>query len=463
MSERKDETSSESAEPVQGEEQTAFPPLPIEPETNELETDDHSVRVIGYVILFVTFGLFGGWAFFAPLDSAALAPGVVTVKGYRKTVQHLEGGIVEDILVRDGENVEKGELLIRLDDTQSRAQLGVIRAQYIAAKAQEARHLAERRGLDKVVYPEELQGSDPRLVEARESEDEVFSANTTAYEGEVSVLRQRQEQLRSQITGLQALIDSKQDRVDSFEEQIEEHRALLSDGYADKMLLRELERNRSMLLGEIAEHQASIARFKTGIGETELEIIQLTKNFQSEVAARMSEVRSKLFDLEERLAAVRDTVRRTEIRAPESGMVFNLAVHTIGGVVRPATPILEIVPQAEELIVEARVSPVDIDRVTPGMTSEIRFSAFKQATTPVIDGRLLSLSADRLVNEQDGMPYYLARVEISEEGASNLERLDLTLLPGMPAEVLINTGSRTFFQYLMAPATNAFARSMIED
>ena len=427
----------------------------------ELKTSDISIRVIGFIILFITFGLFGGWATFAPLDSAALAPGVVTVKSYRKTVQHLEGGIVKDIVVRDGAQVEKGQLLIELDDTQARAQLGILRGQFITSKAQEARLLSEREGLKKIAYPEELADSDTRAIEARRSQDQVFLARKSAYEGEVSVLKQRIEQLRSQIKGLEALRGSKDDLAASYQEEIVDYRTLVNDGYADKQRLRELERNLARMKGETAEHQAEIARIEMQIGETKLQILQLQKEFQTEVAGLLGEAQAKLFDVNERIAAVQDTVSRTRILAPESGMVLGLTVHTIGGVISAGTPILDIVPQSEELIVEAQISPIDIDRVSTGMLAEIRFSAFKSATTPVIEGRLLSISADRLTNEQTGMPYYLGRVEVTEKGTRNLGNLQL--LPGMPAEVLINTGERTLLEYIVQPATNAFARSLIED
>jgi epimerase transport system membrane fusion protein len=196
-------------------------------------------------------------------------------------------------------------------------------------------------------------------------------------------------------------------------------------------------------------------------GETELQILQLKKDFHTEVVNQLSEVQSKLFDLRERERALTDRVERTVVRAPDSGMVLAMKVHTVGGVVRAGEPVLDIVPAASDLIVEAQVSPIDIDRVTVGMPADIRFSAFKQATTPVIEGVVTHISADRLTDEQTGMPYYLARVELTEKGREQLG--DLLLVPGMPAEVLINTGERTLLEYLIQPATNALARSFIED
>lgn len=431
----------------------------------ELPVADLPVRRIGYAILFLTFGLFGSWATFAPLDSAALAPGVVTVKNYRKTVQHLEGGIVRALHVRDGDQVAAGEVLIELDDTQASAEQEMVRSQLIAARALESRLLAERDGHDKVVFadsdPADRSSVDRRVREAQDSEAQIFQARRNSRLGEVDVLNKRVVQLEEQIRGFQAIIAGKQELSKSYSEEVSDLRALLSEGFVDKQRLREQERSLALLRAEIADLQSSIARARLQIGETQLQILQLNKDFASEVVDKLAEAQTQVFDLRERLAAVEDRARRTQIRAPEAGMVIGLQVHTVGGVISPGTPLLDIVPASEELIVEVQVSPVDIDRVTPGKLADIRFSAFNNSTTPVIEGRLTHVSADRLVNQETGVPYYLGRVELTEKGSKDLGKL--LLIPGMPAEVLINTGERTLLNYLVQPATNAFARSLIED
>jgi len=427
----------------------------------ELEVSDRKPRLIGLLILFVTFGMFGTWAAVAPLDSAALAPGVVTVKTYRKTVQHLEGGIVKEIHVRDGDQVEAGEVLLVLDDTQSQAELGIVQGQMIAAMAQEARLQAERDGLEKIVFPDSFDRQDPRVEEAVLSESQVFRARMNSHYGEIGVLEQRITQIAEQVKGLQAVNRSKQELMKSYREEIQDLTELLNDGFVDKQRLRDLERRVSELEGEMADNRSRIAQAEMQSGETELQILQLKKDFHTEVVNQLSEVQSKLFDLRERQRALTDRVERTVIRAPEAGMVLSMTVHTVGGVIRSGEPILDIVPAASDLVVEAQVSPIDIDRVSTGKLADIRFSAFKSATTPVIEGRVEHISADRLTNETTGMPYYLARVELTEEGREKLG--SLLLVPGMPAEVLINTGERTLLEYLVQPATNAFARSFIED
>lgn len=425
------------------------------------QIDDSPIRRIGFLILFLTFGLFGSWAVLAPLDSAALAPGVVTVKSYRKTVQHLEGGIVKTLRVRDGDVVKAGDVLIELDGTQTLAELEMVRSQLIAARAMENRLVAERDNLDSVTFAPTPEGSDPRVVEAQENERRIFVARRSARLGEIDVLKKRKVQLEEQIRGFQAVIASKQALSRSYRDEVGDLSALLKEGFVDKQRLLEQERSMTRMDSEVAELKSSIAQTRLQIGETELQIAQLQKDFVTEVVNQLAEVQTQVFDFSERLSAAQDRANRIQIRAPEAGMVLGMKVHTVGGVISPGTPLLDIVPASEDLIVEAQISPVDIDRVAIGKLADIRFSAFKSATTPVIEGRLTHVSGDRLINEDTGIPYYLGRIELTEQGRKDLG--ELLLVPGMPAEVLINTGERTLWSYVVQPATNAFARSLIED
>ncbi len=425
-----------------------------------LKTNDLPIRRVGYAVLFVTFGLFGSWATFAPLNSAALASGVVTVKSYRKTVQHLEGGIVKAIHVRDGDQVSIGDVLLELDGTQALAELEMVRSQLIASVALDARLVAERDGLDSVDFKDPI-SADLRVLEAQQNEVQVFQARRSARLGEIGVLQKRVVQLDEQIRGLNAVIAGKQKESAFYEEEVGDLSALLKEGFVDKQRLREQQRNAVRLLSEIAELKSSIASARLQIGETELQIMQLNKDFIAEVVTQQSEVQTTIFDLKERLAAAAERAERIRVRAPETGMVLGMQVHTVGGVIAPGTPLLDLVPASEDLVVEAQISPMDIDRIAVGKLADVRFSAFNSATTPVIEGRLAQVSADRLVNEQTGVPYYLGRIELTDKGRKALG--ELTLVPGMPAEVLINTGERTLLNYLVQPATNAFARSLIED
>jgi epimerase transport system membrane fusion protein len=429
--------------------------------TAQLPVDDRPTRRVGFLIVMVTFGLFGGWAVFAPLDSAALAPGVVTVKSYRKTVQHLEGGIVRELRVHDGDRVTAGDVLLVLDNTQARSETEMMRSQLIAARELEARLVAERDGAAEPAAVPDLDASDPRVREARDSEARIFQTRRNGLLGEIGLQEKAIRQIEEQIRGFRAIIASKQTLATSYQEEIVDLRALLAEGYVDKQRLREQERSLSRLQAEVAEHQSDSARAQVQIGEAELKILQLKKTFATEVAGQLGETRTKIYDLRERLATVQDRDKRTEVLAPESGMVMGMTVHTLGGVVNPGTPLMDIVPANEELIVEAQLSPTDIDRIVVGQLVDIRFSAFKSSATPVIEGQLLQVSADRLTNKETGTAYYLARVALTETGRKTLG--NLALVPGMPAEVLINTGARTLLQYLIQPASNAFARSLIED
>lgn len=420
----------------------------------------HGPRRIGMLIFILVFGVFGVWAAFAPLDSSAYGPGSVTVRSYKKVIQHLEGGIVADIVVRDGDRVQAGDPLLILDETQPLAQLEITRSQSIALRVREARLIAERDGLDEVIYPENLPSSDPRVAEEIAAQNGIFYARKSALENSVEILEQRVEQLQSQVVGLRALKQSKEQLAASYFEELQDTRTLLDRGFSDKNRLRDIERNYASFEGEAADLTASIAGTEVQIGETRLQILQQEREHQNEVVNELSETQTNLKDVRERINALQDIVNRTVVRAPDSGLVNGMRVHTEGGVIAPGSTIAEIVPADDELIVEARVSPNDIDRVSAGQKAMIRFSAFG-SSVPTIYGTVLSLSADSLVDEATNIPYYLARIEVTPEGMENLG--DLILLPGMPAEIFINTGSRTFLQYLFKPFSNALARSFNED
>ncbi len=437
------------------------------PIASPYSVDERRFRRFGIMIIVVIFGGFGLWAGLAPLSSAALAPGVVAVESYSKTVQHLEGGIVKEIAVRNGDYVESGRILIILDDTQPKAQLEILNGQYYIALAREARLLAQQNGANSVVYPDVMSAhaGDPRVKEALQTQDHTFSVQKQAHDGEISLYRRQIEQLRARVKGLHSQSASKDKLVQSFQHELEDYQALLKDGYAEMQRVREFERNLAQTEGERSELASGIAETELQIAETELKILQLNKDLQREVAKELAEVQAQLFELSERLQSLQDTVMRTVIKAPVSGMVMGLDIHTLGAVVPPGGDLLNIVPQGENLIVEAKVSPLDIDRVHVGQSAEVRFSAFKSRSTPKIDGSLIGLSADRLLDEKipNQEPYYLARVSISAEGVQSLLNADLKLLPGMPAEVLIHTGDRTMLQYLADPIKDSIARSFIED
>lgn len=432
----------------------------LDEHSDDMPTSDRGIRRIGVAIVLVTFGLFGTWAALAPLGNAVYGTGVVMVQSYRKTVQHLEGGIVKELLARDGDTVHKDDPLIVLDDSQLRSQFESTRNQLISTQAREARLRAERDELS-AIPPLTIGGTDSqRAKEAIEGEEQVFRTRKNSRLTEISVQRERIGQLKQQIIGLRDMIRTKVSLEKSYSSEITELKDLLSQGFVDKQRLLEQERKLDMLKSEVSDHESTITKTQLQISETELQIIQLNKNFSSEVAKELSDVQAKVFDLQETASALEDRLSRIVIRAPEDGMVLDMKVHTIGGVVGPGTPLLDIVPESSELVVEAHVAINDIDRISIGKLTDVHFSAFNSATTPVIEGIVTRISADRLKDEA-GEPYYLVRVKLTEKGLKRLG--DRKLQPGMPAEVLINAGERTMLQYLLKPASNVFIKSMIEE
>jgi membrane fusion protein, epimerase transport system len=433
-------------------------------------SDDRAICRQGVALVLVVFGGFGTWAALAPLHSAALAPGVMTVEHYRKTVQHLEGGIIRSLAVQDGDSVQQDQVLATLDDIQSRAQLEVVRGQLYSRTAQEARLAAQRDGLPVVHYPQDLLAhrEDPRVQDALRLQDHTFQARHAANDGARAVYRRQIEQLRAKVTGLQAQKVSRDRLVESYRGELADFTSLLKEGFTEKQKVEELDRALAQSEGHRGQLLSDMAASALQIAEIELKILQLQKDLQRDVAKELSEVQTELFQLREKVQSLESTVNRTVIKAPVSGMVLGLAVHTIGAVLPPGGRLLDIVPQHQTLIIDAQVAPIDIDRVTVGQVAEVRFSAFKTRDVPTIDGTLISLSADRIVgnnkeNQSGETAYYLARVAVSPNGLEALRAANLELVPGMPAEVLIKTGARTLVQYLMKPLTDTFTRALLED
>ncbi|EJL06624.1 MULTISPECIES: HlyD family type I secretion periplasmic adaptor subunit [Pseudomonas] len=428
---------------------------------SDLPVSDRKAHRLGMGIVGVTFGLFGTWAALAPLDGAAYAPGVVTVQTYRKTVQHLEGGIVKSVLAHDGDIVKRDDPLIILDDAQLRSEYEATQSLLIAARAMESRLIAERDGLPAIDFGPMSDPASVRGEEARQGETQVFNARRGSRLGQIAVLRERIGQLHQQIKGLESMIAVKVRLEKSYSGEIGELSDLLKQGFVDKQRLLEQDRKLGMLRSEVADHRSTIDKTRLQINETQLQILQVDKDFDSDVAKQLAEVQTKIYDLQEKNSALEDRLSRIVIRAPDAGMVIGMTVHTIGGVVRSATPLLDIVPSVSELVIEAQVAPVDIDRIAIGKRADIRFGAFNSSTTPVIEGEVSSVSGDRLTNEKTGTAYYLARVRVTEHGVRTLG--ERKLLPGMPADVLIVTGQRTLLQYLMQPARDVMSQSMIEE
>lgn len=427
-----------------------------------VETSFDAPRRIGMTIAFLVFGVFGIWAVFAPLGESAHAVGRISVSSYNKVVQHLEGGIVKDLQVQNGDTVKAGDVLLTLDSTQSQAQLEIYSGQLLALSAKEARLIAERDNLDTIAYPELLTKSTaPQAKVEMASQDQQFRVRKAAQEGAIAVLEQRVGQLESRIQGLEAMRESKTMLANSYGEELSDVQTLLDRGFENKQRLRELERSHAVTNGEAADLAAQIASTEIQIGETKLQILQLQNEFQTQVVDELATTQTALNDTSERVTALTDIVARTFVRATADGVVTGLQFHTVGGVVAPGTEIAQIVPQAEDLIIEAQVAVTDIDRVEAGQEATIRLSAFSSKSVPTLYGTVLGLSADAMIDEATRQSYYQARVAINPESLEDLEGLEL--VPGMPAEVFIATGSRTFLQYLLKPLSISIARSFNED
>ena len=430
---------------------------------------ERRIRRIGVATVLLIFGGFGTWASVAPLDSAAIGSGVVSVENYRKTVQHLEGGIVREIKVRDGALVVKDQVLLTLDDTQPKAQLEVLRGQLFSALAREARLVAQRDRASRPAFPAELldaqRNREQRATDAMRVQLQSFIVRKQAHDGEVTLYQRQIEQLRAKSAGLSAQKKSREHLVSSYESERADFEALVQQGYAERQRVREMERNLAQSEGQRGSLLSDMAATELQVSETQVKIVQLDKELQREVAKELVDLQAELSSLREKLRSVQDTFERTVVRAPDAGMVLGLEVHTLGAVLKPGGRLLDIVPQNEKLIVEAQLSPQDIDQVHVGQLAEVRFPSFKQRDLPRIDGRLISVSADRLVDDSEGrkVPYYLARVDISASGMQALANAKFVLLPGMPAEVLVNTGERTMLQYLIAPLSDTVARSFRQD
>ena len=417
----------------------------------------------GLVIIALFFGAFGGWAALAPLESAAIAQGVVSVESNRKTVQHFEGGIIKEILVRDGDVVVADQLLIRLDDTQPRASLYLLLGRRNAAAALEARLIAERDRRGTVGFPDWLValGEDDEVAKALEGERRIFEARRETMASQVAVLNQRIAEFGEEIKGLKGEIAAEEVQTILIFEEIAAVDALLKKGLERKPRLLALQRQVAEIDGSRSSNQAQIARVNQSIGEARLRITELATLLINEVVEQLREVQASLFDIEERINAARDVLSRTEIRATQAGAIVDLKVHTKGGVIAPGEALLHIVPGEDLLIIEAQIDPRDIDVVSWGMLARVRFTAFSQRNAVPMDGRVLSVSADSLINERTGEAYYLAHIKLDKDPAEVME--GVRLYPGMQAEVMIVTGARTALEYVMTPISHSINRALRED
>ncbi|WP_423066391.1 HlyD family type I secretion periplasmic adaptor subunit [Devosia sp. CN2-171] len=425
----------------------------------ELARITRGPRLLGYIAAIALVGGFGTWAYGARLASAAIAPGVVSPDGYRKTIQHLEGGIVRTIHVREGDIVKAGDPLVTLDDTQALARRQELRARYIDLRALEARLLAEMLGHDAIVVPAELLVM-PQADYARAVGDQraLFLSRRTSQSGRELILDQRIKQVEEQIAGLTEMIAAEDEQIDLLEQEAASVKKLYDKGLERLPRLLELQREAASVEAERAANRASIAQNRQLIGETQMQLLALRDEIAEKVSQDLSTVRSELAELSGLLASREDILARTIIAAPISGTVMHVRVTTVSGVLKSGEPILEIVPEASKLVIDARLRPVDIDAVHPGMSARVILTAYRQRNLPQIHGVLRSISADSLVDERSGGSYFLAKVEVDRASLDALGE-GVRMLPGMPAEIMLMGDEQTLFEYLIAPVTASLDHS----
>ncbi len=418
--------------------------------------------VFGLSIVGAAALAFALWASFAKLSAAAIASGVVTVDSNRKAVQHLEGGIVKSILVSEGSRVKKGDVLVSLDDTRTLASVDLVQGQYRSALARVASLTAELNDLDAPRYPSELMKdkNNSSVQEIIESQNNLFFSRKASLQGQVDVLFQQVKQFEEETNGLEAQKEAESQQLGFIKEEIVGVRELYEKGLERKPRLLALQRAQSEIEGRIGQFRAQIARISQSVLQNELAIQDIINRFKAESAGQLREAETQVADLGERLRASSNQQERTDIIAPRSGIVVNLKVHTLGGVIQPGATVLEIVPLDDTLIVEARVNPRDIDEVHAGMKAQVILTAYNSRRTPYLSATVNQVSADILRDDVTGISYYAARVEVDLAKLKDFP--DIALYPGMPVEVMVETGKRTPFDYLLAPLKSTLRKGARE-
>jgi HlyD family secretion protein len=431
------------------------------PDTGSSQASIRRHLMAGVAIVLLLGGGVGGWAATTELSSALIAEGSVVVDSNVKKVQHPTGGIVGKLIAHDGDHVKAGDILVQLDETVMQANLAIVTKGLDELMARKARLEAERDGLETVKFPKELLAADGKDAKgAMANESKLFQLRRTARLGQKAQLQQRIEQLEQEVSGIEAQQDAKSKEMDLISRELKGVRELYAKNLVQINRLTQLEREAARLAGERAQLISSAAQTKGRIAEIRLQIIQVDQDLSSEVAKELRDIESKIGEFVERKVTAEDQLRRTDIRAPQTGTVFQSTVHTVGGVITAGEPIMLIVPDADNLQVEAKVHPQDIDHLQVGQPAVLRFTAFNMRTTPEIDGTITRVSADTTTDQRTGQSYYTIRISLPRNAAEQLG--DVKLLPGMPVEAFVQTGERTVISYLMKPLQDQFMRAFRE-
>lgn len=449
--------------------QTAARPAQAATEVTDVDelarrTDTRSPIRLGFWVLIVGFGLFLLWAGFAPLDEGVSAPATVSIETRRKTIQHLQGGVVQSVAVKEGQQVKRGDVLVVLDDGTTRATFEAARQNYLMQRALESRLLAEVASAGTITFhPDLLAKQDDFAVQHMKVQQQVFASRRAAQAAEIAAAQQSIVGLEGQINGMTRMLESRRAQASLQSRQLANVKGLAEEGFAPRNQALQLEQAQAELNTSLADLETNIQRQRSSVAETRLRIAQRQQEFIKEVSTQLGDVRREVQANQERLAAVQADLGRTQLRAPVDGQVVGLALSGVGGVVTPGQRVMDIVPRGESLLLDVKVPPSVIDRVRAGDLAEVRFSNFANSPQLVVQGKLLSLSGDA-VSEQVGaqvMTYYLGRVEITAAGLKELG--DRHMQPGMQGEVLIRTGERTLLTYLLHPLTKRVAAAMTEE
>jgi HlyD family secretion protein len=425
------------------------------------------LNLVGLTLTVLLIGGIGGWATTTRLGGAVIAPGTIVVESNVKRVQHPTGGVVGEILVKEGSEVQEGQIVLRLDDTVTKSALGAVRSQLDEQMAREARLQAERDDAGTIAFPTQLTGrtGDISVASAIAGEEKLFESRKTARTGQRAQLRERVAQLNQEISGLSAQQAAKENELELIGKELVGVAQLYQKNLVSISRYTQLQRDQTRLEGERGQMIADIARARGKISETELQIIQIDRDFSSEVLKDLREAQGKIAELKERVTGAEDQLKRVDLRAPQAGTIHELTTHTVGGVIGERETVMQIVPRADELVVEAKVAPQDIDQVALAADAVIRIMAGNQRTTPTITGRVTRVSADITKEQQQNsfqsaQAYYIVRVALPADEVARLG--DIRLVPGMPAEVFIRTHERSPLQYLLKPLQEQIARTFRE-
>ena len=428
-------------------------------------SDPRGVIRFGLSVLTIVFGIFFGWMAMAPLATSVVASGQLSADVNKKTVQHLEGGIVKQILVKEGDYVKKGQPLIILDDTQIKSTLKTLQSQYLETIATIARLKAQEQQKLTIDFPKELMDKKdlPEVQNIINGQKKILATKIKSLKEETEVMLQRVSQYKNQIDGLQSTIKSNTQRVESLQKDIDEQEELFKAKLVDIQRLRELKRQKMQLDGEIQRSQSEILRLQASIKEAQSTKRLKEKEFYNEIANKLADARVKAIDLQSKIEATKDKLNRITIVSPTSGYVNGLQVHTVGGVISPSKPIMDIVPKDSDLFILAQVQIQDIDKLKIGLLADTRFSAFDTRNTKVIESKIVNISADAFTNQKTGMPYYEVKLKLTKKGKEQVKGYGFDLVPGMPAEIMIKVGDRTALSYLLKPFMDMLSRSFNEE